>query len=192
MEVADRNAAWTPPMAAPHVVPVAQPAVARRGITAGVERLWLALGAAGLVACVLAAAVHGSGDRLPIGRAQALDVVRRALDQRGVGLGPAWRVLPLPDGGGSGPQEFVSETAGEARRRALAGRFLGTPRWNVRVATFEGDVAQRAEEWRVFVTADGQARPIVHELPEARPGAALDEASARGLAHQADRRSSST
>jgi hypothetical protein len=159
--------------------------VAARGITTGIERLWLALGTAGLAACVLAGGVHGPIARLPISRAEALDVARRALAERGAVLGPAWRFLPMPDDGSGGPQEFVSETAGEARRRTLAGSFLGMPRWNVRVVTFEGDVAQRAEEWHVFVTADGQARQIVHELPEARPGAALDEASARRLAQQA-------
>jgi hypothetical protein len=182
---ADRNAAWTPSVEAPRVVPPAQPAVAARGITTGIERLWLALGTAGLAACVLAGGVHGPIARLPISRAEALDVARRALAERGAVLGPAWRFLPMPDDGSGGPQEFVSETAGEARRRTLAGSFLGMPRWNVRVVTFEGDVAQRAEEWHVFVTADGQARQIVHELPEARPGAALDEASARRLAQQA-------
>ncbi|HEY6357514.1 MAG TPA: type II CAAX endopeptidase family protein, partial [Vicinamibacterales bacterium] len=182
---ADRNAAWTPSAEAPRVVPPAQPVVATRGITTGIERVWLALGAAGLAACVLAAAVHGPIAKLPISRAQALDVARQALAERGASLGPTWRFLPMPDDGSGGPQEFVSETAGEARRRALAGSFLGTPRWYVRVATFEGDVALRAEEWHVFVTADGQARQIVHELPEARPGAALDEASARRRAHQA-------
>jgi hypothetical protein len=184
IEAADRNAAWTPPVVLPRPATPAEPVVVR-GITTPVERVWLALGAAGLAACVLAAAVHGPAARLPVSRSQALEVARRALDRRGAALGPTWRVLSMPDDGRGGPQEFVSETAGEARRRALIGVFLGAPRWNVRVATFEGDVAQRAEEWRVFVTADGEARPIVHELPEARPGAALDEASARGLARQA-------
>ncbi len=185
IEDADRNAAWTPSVDAPRVVPPAHPVVAVRGMTTGIERLWLALGTAGLAACVLAGGVHSPIARLPISRAQALDVARRALAERGASLGPAWRFLPVPEDGSGGPREFVSETAGEARRRALAGSFLGTPRWHVRVVTFEGDVAQRAEEWHVFVTADGEARQIIHELPEARPGAALDEASARRLAQQA-------
>jgi hypothetical protein len=181
---ADRNSAWTPPVMTPGAAPPARLAVVR-GITTGVERLWLAAGAAGLAVCVLAATVHRSPTRLPISRAQAFDVARRALDERGAAIGPTWRLLPMPDDGSGGPQEFVSETAGEARRRALAGTFLGTPHWNVRGATFEGDVAQRAEEWRVFVTGDGLARSVVHQLPEARPGAALDEASARRLARRA-------
>jgi hypothetical protein len=184
IEAAERNGAWTPPVEPLRVETPVEPAVVR-GITTSVERVWLAVGTAGLAACVLGAAVHGPTARLPVSRALALDVAKRALDAHGAALGPAWRLLPMPDDGRGGPQEFVSETAGEARRRALAGVFLPKPRWSVRVATFEGDVAQRAEEWHVFVTADGHARPIVHELPEARSGAALDDASARRVAHRA-------
>jgi hypothetical protein len=55
----------------------------------------------------------------------------------------------------------------------------------VRVATFEGDVAERAEEWRVFVRNSGQVHRIEHTLPEARAGATLDESAARLLAVEA-------
>jgi TonB family protein len=48
----------------------------------------------------------------------------------------------------------------------------------VRVATFEGDVADRAEEWRIFVDATG-VRNVQHIIPEARAGVSLDEAAAR-------------
>ena len=80
-------------------------------------------------------------------------------------------MLPVPDDGSGGPHEFVSVTAGEERRRQLLGKYLPEPRWNVRIATFEGDVAERAEEWRVFVTKAGQVLRVEHTLPEARPGA---------------------
>jgi len=40
-------------------------------------------------------------------------------------------------------------------------------------------VAERAEEWRVFVTRTGQVLRVEHKLPEARAGATLDENSAR-------------
>jgi hypothetical protein len=55
----------------------------------------------------------------------------------------------------------------------------------VRVATFEGDLAERAEEWQVFVDRTGRAAQVIHTLPEARPGASLDEAGARALALRA-------
>ena len=61
-------------------------------------------------------------------------------------------------------------------------RYLPKPRWRVRVATFVGDVADRAEEWLIYVTSSGEIRNIRHEVPEARPGASLEESAARQLA----------
>ena len=57
--------------------------------------------------------------------------------------------------------------------------YLPKPRWRVRVATFEGDVADRAEEWLMYVSASGEIRNVRHTVPEARAGASLDEAAAR-------------
>ena len=182
----DRNAAWKPESVAPKTEP--EPARARdRAVTKTDERVWLAIAAAAVLVGAVAMAKHHASQGLTVGRDQAVAVARSALAARGVTPGPTWRFLPTPDDGSGGPQEFVSETAGEARRKALAGSFLPVPRWQVRVATFEGDVAERAEEWIVFVTTTGEARPVIHNLPEARPGATLDEASARRLAEQAIR-----
>ena len=44
------------------------------------------------------------------------------------------------------------------RRKALVGTYLPAPRWHVRVATFEGDVADRAEEWQMCVSAARETR----------------------------------
>ena len=50
---------------------------------------------------------------------------------------------------------------------------------------FEGDVASRAEEWRVTIEPDGKVRQVRHQLPEARAGARLsrEEALARAGEH---------
>jgi hypothetical protein len=90
--------------------------------------------------------------------------------------------MPTPDDGSGGAHQFVYETAGEQRWRDLLDVYLPKPRWRVRVATFEGDIADRAEEWRVMVGADGRVRSVQHVLPEARAGATLEEAPARQLA----------
>ena len=62
-------------------------------------------------------------------------------------------------------------TSGEDRWRALLGTYLPKPRWRVRIASFEGDISERAEEWQVMVTASGEARNVRHTLPEGRAGA---------------------
>jgi len=182
----DRNAAWTPPRAIPQPYVPDTPAPLRT-LGARGRMAWLALGAVGLVACVAGLVTQPSPAKLPVTRAQAADTARQALLERGVTLDSRWRVMPVPEDASSGASEFVAETAGEDRRKALLGTYLPTTRWNVRVATFEGDVAERAEEWHVFVANTGEVRSVRHTLPEARPGRTLDETSARGLAQQAVR-----
>ena len=175
-----RNAAWTPPA---HAEPeIAAPVMVSRGLSPRSRNAWLAIGALSLVVCVWIAAGRRDAGMFTIARTQAADTARKAIAAKGGTLGPQWRVMPVPDDGSGGPREFVSVTAGDQRRQELLGTYLPEPRWNVRIATFEGDVAERAEEWRVFVTKTGQVLRVEHTLPEARPGASLDESSARALA----------
>lgn len=180
---ADRNAAWQPPpvVAAPEPSAPEAPraAIGRRAKTA-----WLAAGLAGLIVCI-AAVVTTEPQTVSATRAQAEAATRRAIADRGVTLEPRWRVLPVPLDGSSGPHEFVAETAGEARRKELIGTYLPAPGWSVRVVTFQGDVADRAEEWGAVVSASGELRRLQHRVPEDRPGASLSEADARAIAVRA-------
>jgi hypothetical protein len=180
---ADRNAAWKPPVALadePEAVVLPQQVLNRRP-----KVVWLALGSAALIGCVTMAVLFDRGPRLPVRREQAGEIARRALEARGVTLDRRWRIMPVPEDGQQAPHEFVSETAGEARRLELLGSYLPEPHWRVRLATFEGDVADRAEEWLVYVSAGGEVRNIRHNLPEGRAGAALADDEARQLAIKA-------
>jgi hypothetical protein len=180
----DRNAAWSPPAAvdAPVVVAVQR----HHALAPLARRTWLGVGAVSFAGAVaISVLARSDSGELEIGRQQAEDVARQALAQRGVVLDASWRVMPVPDDGRGGLHEFVSETAGEARRRQLLGVYLPAPRWSVRIASFDGDVANRAEEWQVFVTGSGEPRTIRHTLPEGRAGATLDEPAARQLAGRA-------
>ncbi len=183
IDAADLNAAWAPPVAAERA---AEPEVQRtHALGRRARTAWLAAGAAGLLVCAIAPFVRGPVARLPLGRLDAIQRARAALEQRGVTLDGRWRLLATPENGESAPHRFVHETAGEDRRRQLLGTYLPLPYWRVRAATFEGDVAERAEEWLVTVRGTGDVGRIAHTLPEHRPGASLDEAAARRLAQLA-------
>lgn len=175
-----RNDAWTPPPAVEQEAPA--PVIAVAGLSPQAMRIWLAIGAASAVVCIGALAGGSDATPLTVSRAQAESIARRALEERGVKLGPDWKVLPVPDDGSGGAHELVAETAGNDRRKQLLGVFLPEPRWYVRVITFEGDVAERAEEWHVFVNRGGQVARIEHILPEGRSGPSLDESAARTIA----------
>jgi len=180
---ADRNAAWTPPA----VEPADEPAVVTRPqatLSPRAKTAWLALGAVGLIVAV-AAIVVTTPHTLTATRAQAEAATRRAIAERGVELDQRWRVMPVPLDGSAGAHEFVAETAGEIRRQELIGKYLPAPGWSVRVATFQGDVADRAEEWGSIVAASGELRRLQHRVPEARPGASLSESEARAIAVRA-------
>jgi hypothetical protein len=178
-----RNAAWTPPP--PREIVEDDEAAPHYAVSGTTRTAWMAGGAVGLVALV-AIAVLGRPDRLvTVSRARAAEIAREAVAARGATLDARWRVMPVPDGGSGGPHEFVARTAGEARRRTLVGTYLPAPGWQVRIASYEGDVAERAEEWRVGISGTGEVGLVSHVLPEGRTGASLDEASARRLAQDA-------
>ena len=88
--------------------------------------------------------------------------------------------MGIADDASGGPHQFVVETAGEQRWRELLGVYLPKPRWRVRVATFEGDVADRAEEWLMYVSAAGEIRNVRHIVPEARRGGRRSTRRRRG------------
>ena len=179
----DLNAAWTPPPAPPPRIEA--PDVPREALGAGARTAWLAIGAVSLVGLVAALALRGSDNpygSLPISRMEAESIAREELQRRGLMLPPEWRVMAVPEDGSRASHQFVYETAGEARWRELLGVYLPKARWRVRAATFQGDVAARAEEWLIYVTANGEVRNIRHVIPEDRAGAALEESAARSRA----------
>jgi hypothetical protein len=183
IEPDDLNAAWTPP---PITDRSAAPRVQRHhALTARARAAWLAAGAAGAIVCAAAAFGGDRPETLPVDRHDATRIARQTLEQRGATLDGSWRLMAAPSGGGNAPHRFVSETAGEQRRLELLGTYLPLPHWRVRAATFEGDVAERAEEWSVTIRRTREVGRVHHALPEHRPGASLDDGAARQVAHAA-------
>jgi hypothetical protein len=81
--------------------------------------------------------------------------------------------------------KFVWREAGAEAYRRLLGTILAPPVWEVRYATFDGDVVERAEEWRVTIADDRSVRALAHTLPEQRAGAKLARDAAQALAERA-------
>jgi hypothetical protein len=185
-----RNRGWlpvVPPAAAPEAAPVAS-AIGRRAATLQRAVPWLGL--AGLAAWIAFTPLRADAPPLPLTRAEAEAIATAALAQRGVQLAPPWQTMSVArsavqEGNQRGWHAFVWREGGPDVYRARMGSALAPTLWEVRFARFEGDVADRAEEWRVAVTGDGQVRQVLHQLPEDRPGARLDRAAAQALAENA-------
>ena len=186
------NGAWLPPPAEDHP-PLLQ--VGAEPASVLVTWLWRALpwlGLAGAFAWIACTTFKADVPGLPIGRAAAEVAAADALEQRGVKLGPEWRrfssvLSGVGDLGQTQAQRFVWREGGPAVYRALAGNLLAPPLWEVRFARFEGDVAERAEEWRVYVVGNGEIRAVRHRLPEGAAGAILARDDALALAQRAVR-----
>jgi hypothetical protein len=183
-----RNGAWQP--AAASVAPLsAAPAEGPdvSGRAAAFQRALPALGAAGLVAWALATPFRADAPGLPISRDAAEAVAVQTLAARGFVPGAGWRTTSMPRSAQDEParwegHRFVWREAGREAYASLLGNVLAPPLWEVRVARFDGDVAERAEEWRVTVDGTGAVRQVRHALPESRPGARLSREDARTLA----------
>ena len=83
------------------------------------------------------------------------------------------------DGGRGDDHRYVFEEAGAEVYEGLLGTYLSRPQWIVRFLDFGADPEERVEELRVHVDAAGEPLRLRHILPEARPGARLDEEDAR-------------
>jgi hypothetical protein len=184
-----RNGAWQTPAAAAAAALLRGRAAA--GVwTARVQRALPLLGVAGLAAIALSGGLQRDTPPLLIDRAQAEIAADAADAQRGMKPGDGWKRfstvrLVTDDAGAAQWHQFVWREAGRDAYEKLIGNWLAPPLWEVRYARFDGgDVADRAEEWRVTVAGDGTVRQVRHQLPEKRPGAKLSREQARTLAQQ--------
>ena len=123
-----------------------------------------------------------------IARRAAIQRATEVLAAEGVHLGPEWRPGALLEGAPDEDDLFVWKTAGPARYRDWIGKFLPPPLWRVRWVRATGSAEERAEEYAVLLTGDGQPYRLRHELPEGRAGSSLEEGPARARAEAELRR----
>ena len=186
-----RNGAWRPPsssVAESGPTPLATMASVA-GLAARFQRALPVLGVAGAAAWLVFTPFHVDAPVMTIDRDAAIAIAEKALAARGVKLGDEWKRMAVvklaTDDAQQWPwHKFVWREAGPDAYRKAIGTALAPPVWDVRFATFEGDVAERAEEWRVAVAGDGTIRTLRHTLPQARPGARLQREAALALAER--------
>lgn len=186
------NAAWRPAMA-DHDAHAAHGAHRAHDATSAVVAFQRALplvALASLAVWIACAAFRTDVPPMQQGRADAIAAADAALVARGIALGPEWRRAAAPklapdEAGQRVWHKFVWQEAGADAYRALVGRTLAPPLWEVRYARYDGPVDERAEEWRVTINPDGSVRGVHHALPEGRAGARLARADALVLARNA-------
>jgi hypothetical protein len=177
---ANFNRAWEAPPAPEKVAE--KPMAAAAGLITRMRVALAGVGIVGLIVWVIATNFQTDAPGLDHGDRDARAAARAVLSDRGVELGPEWRELSMPLAAVGLKDRFVWQEGGPEAYKDLLGRYLPIPRRRVRYARFEGDVAERAEEYRVYVDPDGGVYRTIHLLPEGRPGAELEEETARAIA----------
>lgn len=181
------NGAWRPPPEAPPA-PAEAAAIPVGAMSPVTRRLLPVAGLAGLVVWVLAGGLHTQSPPVEIGKNVAIQTARDALAGRGIELGEEWRTMAVVTTAIPNQQHrFVWQEGDAETFEELRGSYLRQPMWAVRFARFEGDVADRAEEYWVVVGPGGEEHRFVHYLAEEQPGADLNEDQARGIAGRAVR-----
>jgi hypothetical protein len=180
------NAAWhpaAPPQ--PEVEPATQPPAEAQPQLAAAPLYAIPLVAAlGLGLWLWATPWQADDPPVAVDRATAVATARAAVAaERGFVPADDWRVLPHLHAQPVQSRRFVWREGGPDAYHALRDDHILAPHWHVRYARFSGPVEERAEEYDVVIGYDGTVHRVEQTLPEARPGAALEEDEARALAH---------
>lgn len=189
------NSAWRRPDAVQPIEATESKPSADHASFARIRRALPILGAAGLIAWLGFTPFKQDAPPLYLDRAQAESAADAALQEHGVKLSSEWqRFSQAVDDTERSEDAFVWREGGAENYAKLMGNYLTPPTWKVRYARFEGDVAERVEEWRVVIEngVDGKAgrqaaphvRLIDHEIPEARGGKSLTVEDARAIARR--------
>ncbi len=174
------NAAWVPPPAPERAAAVPQHAAS--GLSSRLRIVLPTLGIVGLIVWGLATNFQPDAPVLANTDGEARTAAREQLAATGVVLGDEWRELANAQAPLGLADRFIWTEGGAEAYDQLLGRYLPVPRRVVRYAKFEGNVAERAEEFLVFVGPDGEVQRMTHRLPEGRAGAQLEEDEARAIA----------
>jgi hypothetical protein len=177
-----RNEAWKPREVQETPQVVLEPTLPSTSISPFVSRALPILGLASLIVWLFASSFRTDAPPIRIGRTEAEKQARQALTRQGVELDSSWKVLSHVEGQPGEINRFVWQTAGRDRYQKLLGVYVTPPSWVVRFARFQGDVAERAEEYEVYIRGNGGDFRTSHSLAEATPGKSLNEAEARSLA----------
>jgi membrane protease YdiL (CAAX protease family) len=176
------NRSWQPPPKAEPVAEMPQTIEKPATVSPLVQRVVLAAGLLGAVAWWFSANFKNDAPAMKIDRGEATAQAQTVLAERGVALATPWQMVSTIDVPLNRNDRFIWQTAGEEMYEKMMGTHLGPPYWKVRYVKFEGDIAERAEEYELHIDGTGAVFRYRHILPEARAGDSLSEAQARAIA----------
>jgi len=181
------NGAWTPESETDSRITEPEPLVDQEttpAFTPAFLKVSAAVGLAGFMVWIFVTDFSKDTPPIEITRAAAVQVAENELAQRNIELDESWQAFSRTIGGVSMDHRFIWQEGGPEVYNDLLGSYLSLPSWYVRYVTFDAEVEERAEEYRVFISRRDSVRSFRHMLPEHRPGASIEEEEARRIADQ--------
>lgn len=181
IEASNYNNAWQPPEKE-EPKPETTPIEVTQTMSKQTRLIAYLVGAIGIVLWLLTSNFQNNAPRLHMDRTEAEALAQKTLSEKGVALSNSWETLGSVQALKGQDDRFVWQEGNQEIYQQLLGSYLVPPRWKIRYAQFEGDVAERAEEYHVYLPNKNEIVRLNHILPEARAGAKLEQSTARVLA----------
>ena len=147
--------------------------------------VWVALAVAGIVSWIVLSDFSVDAPPVTVGRETVEARAVSELESEGVVLDNKWKTVSTIINPIGIDDSFAWREGGPEKYHELMGNYLSPPQWMVAFVTFEGDVASRAEAYRLYFNASGERIRYSHVFPEKAPGAVIEEDEARKLADEA-------
>ncbi len=173
------NGSWEPDPLKEKPVPTPQKEEVSQG--KNINYFLIFAGIAGLVLWIFTANFKNEAPRLDIQKTEAIRIADTIMKERNIQLPKEWRMLSCIESPNGADDRMIWQTEGSESYAGLIGNYLSPPYWKFRYVRFEGDVADRAEEYQILIQDENNIR-FRHILPEARTGAVLEEEQAKKLA----------
>ncbi len=125
-----------------------------------------------------------SADTLPItcSKDQAIAVSKESFSAQNFPQTLDWQALSYITPLSTMQEKFVWQTQGKEVYKKLLGSYINQPCWQVRYASFSGDITERALEYKTMINPEGALLNTMTTFPETAPGATLLQGQARGIA----------
>jgi hypothetical protein len=153
-------------------------------LSPGFLKIITAAGFAGFVLWLLFSDFGKDAPPVESTRSEAVLLAEQELTGQNIELDDTWQAFSRVYGGITMQHRFIWQEGGPEIYNEMLGSYLDLPEWYVRFLTFEGDVEERAEEFRIFISRKDSTTAFRHILPEHRAGASLEESEAREIADQ--------
>jgi Type II CAAX prenyl endopeptidase Rce1-like len=162
-----------------------------------VQKAIIGLGIAGLIAWIYVTPFTHDGVIITLNRNEAVNIANNFVTEKNftedtsdfakASSDKPWKILPLIFAQyNQVPQialqhKFIWQEGNKELYHTLLGNYLHPAHWTVRYAQFDGNIIQRAEEYKIMLYNEHPWQ-CYHQLPESTAGAELTQHKARAIA----------